>query len=194
MISLDNEILFLWYDDYMSYWKKISTKQILKNPRLNVFEDEILLPNGSKSTYVHFGPARDSSQVIAIRKDGKILVQKEYSYPLDEWIYQFPGGGLKINENPLQGAVRELSEEANLSGKLKQIGWFYPNNRREKGKSYVFIAKDIINFPGIPDDEEIFIDYWLSVKEIGELIKSGKLVNYSALSAWAIYKEVTSKT
>lgn len=177
----------------MSYWKRINTKQILKNPRFNVFEDEVVLPTGKKTKYVHFGPAHNTSQVIAIRKDSKILLQKEYSYPLDEWIYQFPGGSLNLNETPLRGALRELSEEANITGKLEQIGWFYPNNRRERGKSYVFTAKDIVESPGEPDDDEAFIDYWLSVDEIGRLIKDGELVNYSALSAWAIFKESIDK-
>jgi ADP-ribose pyrophosphatase len=177
----------------MKHWKKIHTKQILKHPRLSVFEDEVVLPNGLKTTYLHFGPAKHAAQVIAIRLDGKILVQKEYSYPVNEWLYQFPGGQIEEKETILEGANRELAEEANITGKLRQIGWFYIDNRRKKGKFYVFVAKDITDSSGKADDEEVFIDYWFLPGEIDKLIRDGKLVNYSALSAWAIYKESINK-
>ena len=62
----------------------------------------------------------NATAIIAIDEKGCILVQKEYSYPPNEWLYQFPGGAIEPNETPEQGALRELIEEASLTGSLKQ--------------------------------------------------------------------------
>ena len=168
-------------------WKRLTTKQLLNHPRLTVFEDDIVLPNGEKSTYLHFGEATHAAMIIAINDEGKILVQKEYSYPPNEWLYQFPGGGLKPQEAPLEGAHRELAEEANLTGDMEQIGWFYVDNRRRQDKMYVFIARNLQAVPGEKDAEEAFEYSWLAPKQIGKLIAEGQITNFSILAGWALY-------
>jgi ADP-ribose pyrophosphatase len=171
----------------MNSWKKVGTKQILKHPRLDVYEDDIILPSGTKSTYVHFGDAKDGTAVIAIRNDGKILVQKEFSYPSKEWLYQIPGGSMDEGETALDGAIRELSEESNLTGDFEEIGWFYADNRRKKDKVHVFVVTNLTEMVGQKDDEEEFIDFWLTTDEVKELIVDSQIVIYSMLSSWAIY-------
>jgi ADP-ribose pyrophosphatase len=122
-------------------WKKLKTTKLFSHPRLEVFEDEVELPNGHKTKYLYFGDKFDAATVIAVNKTGQVLLQKEYSYPQNKKLFQFPGGGLEAGETPAQGAARELAEEAGLQGTLTEIGWFYPNNRRGKNKMYVFMAK-----------------------------------------------------
>lgn len=169
-------------------WKKMNSKKIFGHPRLSVYEDTIKLPNGTTTTYIHFGEVPDSVAVIAIRHDGKILLQQEYSYPPNEWLYQFPGGSVEPGESPLASAQRELAEEAGLSGSLTGIGWFYQDNRRKKARQHVFVAKDLKINKGIKDVEEAFKDLWVSLEKINELIRSGKIVNYSLLAAWSIFR------
>ncbi len=161
---------------------------MLEHPRLNVFEDEVELPSGHKTTYIHFGTVDDSAIVLAIREDGKILIQKEYSYPMNEWLYQLPGGAIDRGESPKQGAHRELQEEVGLTGALKEIGWFYYNNRRSAGKMHLFIATNLTSCPAKTDIEEEFEIHWFTPEEIDGLIANGDIVNYSLLATWALYR------
>lgn len=175
----------------MNSWKKTSSKKIFNHPRLSLVEDQVKLPSGKTTTYLRYEGYPDAVTIIARNKDGKILVQKEYSYPPNKWLYQFPGGGINNNETPEQGASRELAEEANLKARLKKLGWFYFNNRRTDAKFYVFVGLDIKEIPeshAPKDDEEEFVDYWLSEQEIEDLIHKGEIKNYSMLAAWAFYK------
>jgi ADP-ribose pyrophosphatase len=169
-------------------WKKLSRKILLEHTRLNVFEDEIELPNGHKIQYIHFGDQSNAAMVIARRKDGKVLLQREYSYPPNKWLYQFPGGGIKDGETPKEGAVREFSEEAGFKGSLSEIGYFYFNNRRSNGKFFVFCAKNLVSCEAKPDDEEDIESYWFKTEEINTMIKNGKIINASALAGWALFK------
>lgn len=173
----------------MKSWKRISEKLLLNHPRIKVYEDVVELPSGKKTNYLRFSNTGNAAQVIAVNNDGKILVQKEYSYPPDEWLYQFPGGKIEEDELPEVGAKRELAEESQVTGNLKSIGWFYSNNRRNDAKFYVFTATDIQEVTTHnPDEEEEFEHYWLTEKQIDEKIRNGDIINYSFLAAWALYK------
>lgn len=172
----------------MKSWKKLSQKTLLEHDRLNVYEDEVELPNGQTTKYIHFGKHHDAACVIGIRNDGKILVQKEYSYPPRRWMYQFPGGGIDKNETPEKGVAREFAEEANLKGDLQHIGKFYMDNRRREDVFHVFIATNLSESEAPTDPEEEFETHWMSEAEIDQKIYSGEIVNYTLLSAWSFYK------
>ena len=173
----------------MKKWVKLSRKTLLKHPRITIVEDEVRLPNGHVTHYLHFENADNASQVIVVNHDGKILVQSEYSYPPNEWLYQFPGGKIDAGESPLEAAKRELAEESKISAELEPIGWFYPDNRRKDAKFHVFIGRNDTEITTHnPDDEEAFEHFWFTEQQVEQMIQDGKIVNYSFLAAWALYK------
>ena len=126
--------------------------------------------------------------IIPMRSDGKILLQREYSYPPNCWLYQFPGGAVEKNETPKQAAIRELAEEAKLQGSIKELGFYYTDNRRSGGKMYVFMATETKSATAQEDIEEDIESYWFSEAQINEMIKEGEIVNASALAGWALYR------
>jgi ADP-ribose pyrophosphatase len=169
-------------------WERLSSKKLLSHPRLSVYEDEVRLCNNQTSTYIHYGDNLDSVVIIPVSNDGKILLLKEYSYPPDRWLFQFPGGALNQHETPKAGAARELSEEANIKGKLSKLGWFYPDFRRKNEKQFVFVATDTNPEPGIKDLEEEFEFHWLTETEIDRMIKNNQILTFNTLAAWTFYK------
>ncbi len=82
--------------------------------------------------------------IIPVDKNGKILLQKEYSYPINDFLFQFPGGLVEDHESPKDGGLRELMEEAKLTGDLRQIGWMYTNNRRSQNKCFSLWQQTLI--------------------------------------------------
>jgi len=169
-------------------WEKISSKILIKHPRIELHEDTIILPSGDKSDYIHFGEPNDAVTIIAVRDDGQVFVQKEYSYPPDEWLFQFPGGGVEGNESPEEAAARELAEEGSLGGELTKIGSFLTNNRRSAQKMHTFVATNLYEQKAQKDIEEEFEDFWFQPKEVDNLIANGELCISSALSAWALFR------
>jgi ADP-ribose pyrophosphatase len=169
-------------------WKKISSKKVFDHPRHSVYIDEVELPDGKKTEYVIFGDPCDSTMVIGKRDDGMFLLQKEYSYPPDEIMFQFPGGKINTGESPELGALREFMEEGGFSGTLTKLGWTYLDNRRSSNKLHIYLAENLIPNKINGDDEEFLEDYWLTEEDIDDFIAKNEINNNTALAGWALYK------
>jgi ADP-ribose pyrophosphatase len=171
-------------------WKTVSSQELFNHPRLCLIEDEVVLPCGIKTKYLKFkDDGSCSTAIIAIRKDGKILLQRETSYPLNKRIFQFPGGNVPAGEKPKDGANRELMEEAGYRAKkMKLLGSYLINNRRSKAWDYVFLATNLEKKSLEKDPEEDIEVFWFSEKKIEKMIKSNKIIASHALAAYCLYK------
>lgn len=173
----------------MQSWKKISSKVILDHPRIKVVEDMVELPNGKTTDYVRFESRGDSTTVICVNNEGKFLLQREYTYPSNSILVQFPGGFVSEGESVEAGANRELMEESKLqAGKLVLLGNYLSNNRKSKTMCYVFLAVDLIEGVRQEDDQEFIENFWASEEEIVTMIKNNEIKDGSMLAAWALYK------
>lgn len=87
--------------------------------------DEILYDSGNigiREVAVHPGGA----VVIPIKDDGKIILVKQFRYPLQKTLIELPAGKLDLNEDPLKCAVRELEEETGYKAKhFEKLGAIY---------------------------------------------------------------------
>jgi 8-oxo-dGTP pyrophosphatase MutT (NUDIX family) len=170
-------------------WKTISSKEIFNHPRLSLIEDEIILPNGHQFNYLKYKDNGDFAVTIIAKRDNKILIQREYSYPPDQKLFQFPGGGASVNEKPEIGANRELMEEMGLrANHLKLLGSYLINNRRSKMKMFVYLATDLVEEHLDSDPEEDIESFWLTEDEIANMIKNGDFINVHSLASWCLYK------
>ena len=160
-------------------WKALSSKKVLDNKNMTIIEDVVLLPSGIKTTYLRFEYKTDAVLTIIARKDGKILLEKEYSYPQNTELYQFPAGALNEGEKPLDGASRELAEETGVqSNTLKEIGAFLLDNRHSIAMVHVFLGEKSEDDDSIPnrDDEENIQSFWFSETEIDNMIRKETFV------------------
>lgn len=170
-------------------WQKLSSKEVFSHPRLSIIEDEVLLPSGKKISYLKFKETGNAATIICRNKAGKILLQKEYSYPPNQDLYQFPGGAVPLDEKIEIGADRELGEEAKLHGKsLKMLGSYLINNRRSNARMYVFLATDLEERALSEDEEEVIQSFWFDEKRIEQMIIDGEIINAHVLSSWSLYR------
>lgn len=170
-------------------WKRLNRKTLLEHPRMTIIEDEIELPDGTKTTYILHKPGAYSAvTIIAINGKGEFLLQREYSYPPDEVLYQLPGGGVDKGEDIIDAANRELSEESGYVGDdCTYLGSYYSNNRRADSKMHVVVCKDLHRQERPKDVEEYIESEWVSRERLRSLIKTDKIKNVHLLAALQMY-------
>ena len=89
---------------------QLDSEQVYKGHFLDVRRDRIHLPDGTMSAreyIVHPGAV----MIVPLLADGRLIVERQWRYPLHRAMLEFPAGKLEIGEDPLHCAVRELSEE-----------------------------------------------------------------------------------
>ena len=88
----------------------VSGMQVYRGHFLDVRRDEVRLPDGAISVreyIVHPGAV----MVVPLLDDGRLVVERQYRYPMGRAMLEFPAGKLDEGEAPLACAVRELAEE-----------------------------------------------------------------------------------
>ena len=94
----------------------ISSEQILKGNFLEVFRDTVSLPDcrhTSREYVVHPGAV----MIVALLDDGRVVLERQYRYPMHAVMIEFPAGKLDVGEASLACAQRELLEETGYTAR-----------------------------------------------------------------------------
>jgi ADP-ribose pyrophosphatase len=90
--------------------------EVLKGHFLHAFRDQVRLPNGDTATreyVIHPGAV----MIIALLDDGRLVMERQYRYPVKQVMIEFPAGKLDAGEDRLACAQRELLEETGYRAK-----------------------------------------------------------------------------
>lgn len=104
---------------------------------------------------------------IIVRREGKLLVEKQRRYGTDSVVEEFPCGTVEKGENPADAAVRELAEETGFRLRTApvKIGCVSPNPAFMMNKMhYFFIDLDTAVYDmgdTMPDEHEDIKTMWV---------------------------------
>lgn len=94
----------------------ICSDELLRGHFLHVKRDTVRLPGGATATreyVVHPGAV----MVIPLLDDGRVLLERQYRYPMRRVMIEFPAGKLDAGETSLVCAQRELQEETGYTAR-----------------------------------------------------------------------------
>lgn len=89
---------------------RLSSETVFRGHFLHAMRDVVRLPDGTETTreyIVHPGAV----MVIPILNDGRVVLERQFRYPLQRAMIEFPAGKLDPGEDILACAQRELLEE-----------------------------------------------------------------------------------
>ena len=123
-------------------WKTLKSKKKVDFPLFKVFEDKVELPNGERLDY-YLVKKIPVVVVLPVISD-KIVMVKQYRYPIKSNSLELPAGHVWPSEMPEECALRELKEETGFNaGKIEKILEYYPSTEYSDQIYHIFIAEDL---------------------------------------------------
>lgn len=159
----------------------IRSERVLEGSFLEVRRDLARLPDGSERTreYVRHPGA---VAVVALYDDGRVLMERQYRYPLGQVLLELPAGKIDPGESPQRCAVRELAEE---TGHTAREWAFAGRTHNAAGYSdeviELWFARGLAAGRQRLDDGEFIEVVAMSPDELDDAARDGRLTDAKSL-------------
>lgn len=167
----------------------LNSKYLMKEPWCTLREDEIQLANGVRIPKYYVLEYPNWVNVLAITKDKKFLMIRQYRHGTQTVNYELCGGCVDpTDDSPLEAAQRELLEETGYgNGKWTFNLKLSANPSTTNNWTYNFIAEDVelIGTQHLDGGEDISV-HLLSLDEVLELLKQNEIIQ--SVHACAFWK------
>ena len=140
--------------DPLRPWKRVGSRTLYERAPVTVREDTLALPDGRQRIYpvMHLGA---SVGILPFIAETEVLLVRQYRHVTNDFAWEVPGGRLESDEPPEEAAQRELREESGYrAGRLRHLGFIWPNNAYLDEVTHVFAAEELTPDPLPADHDE----------------------------------------
>jgi len=160
----------------MADWQTSSSDSVYRTQWFDVRRDEVRNHNGKSLTYSYLKLAHPGACIIAVNGEGKILLQRNFRYPIGKTVWELPAGH-SDGQDLLVAAKRELLEETGLaSDDWTDLGSFYIASGIANAEQRYFLARNVCPADGERDeDEQITEQSFFTIAQIEAMLKAGDI-------------------
>jgi ADP-ribose pyrophosphatase len=157
--------------------ERLSGEDIYGGIFLQMKRDTVLLPDGEhaiREYLTHPGAVA----ILAIMDDGRVLLERQYRYPIAKTCIEIPAGKLDPKEGHLVCAQRELEEETGYTAKKWSfIRRIHPVISYSTEFIDIYLAEDLM--PGKSHlDEEEFLDVFAApLEQLIDWVEDGEITD-----------------
>lgn len=175
----------------MNKWERLGRKKVFEardgnTIYMELYQDRIRAPNGRELSYT-FYRSSDVAIVVPFLDEKKLVMIKQYRYPLEKIMLEFPAGHVEKGESPLVTARRELKEETGFDAKkIKHVYSYHPSVSKSRQIVHVFSATGLSEGDTKHDSTEDIRVETVSVSSLGRMIRAQKVENAGTLIAYLL--------
>jgi len=117
-----------------------------------------------------------SAVIVPVFADKTVALVKQYRHAAEKYLWEIPAGSLEKDENPEQGAARELEEEIGVTAKtIEKLSEFYVSPGFLSEKMFVFLATDLTETVQNLEADELIEIGRFSFEQAFEMIRKNEI-------------------
>ena len=99
-------------------WKTLENNRIFENRWITLYQDKVQVSNSGNTIEYTWYKSPDVVLIVPFLDDNTLVMIKQFRYPLQKILLEFPAGHMDPGENMITTAKRELLEETGYSAKV----------------------------------------------------------------------------
>jgi len=157
--------------------ERISGEDVYNGIFLHMKRDQVRLPDGSlaiREYLTHPGAVA----ILALLDDGRVVLERQFRYPIAKTCIEIPAGKLEIGEDRLLCAKRELAEETGYTAKKWSfIRRIHPVISYSTEFIDIYLAEGLTAGESKLDDEEFLDVFAAPLEQILAWIEQGEITD-----------------
>jgi 8-oxo-dGTP pyrophosphatase MutT (NUDIX family) len=165
-------------------WTILDSHTVYDNPWIRLTEFKVINPSGGNGIYgkVHF--KHIAVGVIPLDEEWNCWLVGQYRFPLDQYSWEIPEGGGRMNEDPEHAAKRELLEETGLVAKSwTKICTLHLSNSVSDEMSVIYLARDLEQQTPAPEETEQLCIKKVPFDELVRMQNAGEITDAMSVAA-----------
>lgn len=164
---------------------RVDGREVLKGHFLHAFCDQVRLPDGTtaqREYVVHPGAVMIVPLLQTATGSTELVLERQYRYPVQQVMVEFPAGKLDAGESTLRCAQRELREETGYTAReWARVGVLHPVVSYSTEFIEIWFARDLQAGERRLDEGEFLDVFTLPVDQLIAWCRDGRVTDAKTL-------------
>jgi 8-oxo-dGTP pyrophosphatase MutT (NUDIX family) len=168
-------------------WQTLSVKKIFDSPWIELELHDVINPSGNKGIYNVVKFKHLAIGILPIDEGGYTYLVGQWRYPLNQYSWEIPEGGGKLDVEPLESAKRELLEETGLvAHHYEELLRLHTSNSVTNELAIIYLATNLEQKESNPEETEDITIKKIHLKDALKMVMNNEITD--SLSVAAILK------
>jgi ADP-ribose diphosphatase len=168
--------------------ERLGSERVFDGKVFDVDRDRVRMPNGRTVTVDVVRHPR-SVVLIPVPEPGRVILIRQYRYPVNSFMWELPAGSLDPGETPEQAARRECHEEIGLvPATIVRLGAYLPTPGYcdEEMVFFRLSGLDKTDEAANVDEDEDIEAKTFELREAREMVRRGEIVDMKTVVGLAL--------
>jgi ADP-ribose diphosphatase len=173
------------YYPIMADAETLGSERVYTGRVFHVDRDRVRMPNGRSMTVDVVRHSR-SVVIVPVPEPGRIVLIKQFRYPVNRFLWELPAGSVDDGESPEQAARRECHEEIGLvPATVVRLTALYPTPGYCDEEMIFFRVSSLEKTDEqahVDEDEDIEV-HTFEIRDVREMVRRGEIIDMKTIVA-----------
>lgn len=175
-------------------YERLDRTLVKKGAIIDYYQDTMKVPNGNTALW-DFIDHKGAAACVAVKKNGKLVMVRQYRNALERETVEIPAGGINAGEDMETAALRELEEETGYkAGKSSFLLSIRTTVAFCNERIDIYLAEDLVEGEQELDEDEYVDIVEYTLDELLAMIDTGDIQDSKTICALlAYYRKLQEK-